>query len=127
MSESLGAMMTSEDVSEREQLQSQYSDYYKEAYGFRPRHSTTHWTVLDFNDEFARLGQTCQENAVAAAESEAAAVEKLEATIANLISIGAKNREVAIRWIADGEQVGDDMDHLCSNLGIPYGYLSNVP
>lgn len=100
-----------------------FSDFHKEAYGFRPRHDTSHWTLADWEQEWADLRRMCDANAKEQAASEAAAIVELEARIVKLIGMGAADREAAIRWIADGEQAGDDREYLCFCLGLPYGYF----
>jgi hypothetical protein len=116
---------TWDEMSELEKCQSHYSDFHKEAYGFRPRHSTEGWTVEDFNREFARFAQICKENEKARKESEGRAVIEFEALCVKLVTRnGVKDRAAAIRHLADAEGVGEDMEFLCYLLGLPYGYFA---
>ncbi len=116
---------TWDEMSELEQCQSQYSDYHKEAYGFRPRHSTEGWTVEDFKREFESFARTCEANERERNESEARAVIAFEALVVKLVTVnGVKDRAAAIRFLADAEGTGDDMNYLCYCLGLPYEYFT---
>ena len=116
-----------EEMSELEQLACEFSDFYKEAHGFRPRHvDVSEWTVAEFHSEFVELARVCKENAEARKEAEAAAAVRFEARIADLIASGAGNRATAIRWVAEAEEVNGDMDYLCFLLGLDYGYFKQA-
>jgi hypothetical protein len=47
----------------------------------------------------------------------------LEKRIASLLQSGAKDRSMAIRWIAEAEECNGDMEFLCFLVGVPYGYF----
>ena len=114
------------ELSHLEQVACEFSDFYKEANGFRPRHiDTSSWTLEDFDREFEVLARVCKDNTARRVAEEAAAVTKLEARIAELITIGAKDRTMAIRWIAEAEEAGSDMEYLCFLVGVPYGYFKD--
>ncbi len=114
------------ELSPLEQVACEFSDFYKDAHGFRPRHiDTSTWTLEDFDREFEVLADICKENAALRVAEEAAAVTKLEARIADLITIGAKDRAMAIRWIAEAEGCDGDMEYLCFLVGVPYGYFKD--
>ena len=112
------------ELSPLEQAACEFSDFYKEANGFRPRHiDTSSWTMEDFDAEFEVLARICKENAELRDAAEAASVVRFEARIVDLIAIGAKDRTMAIRWISEAEDCGSDMSYLCYCLGLPYQYL----
>ena len=113
------------ELSPLERLACEFSDFYKEANGFRPRHiDTSTWTLEDFDREFKVLARVCRENAAMRDAQEAAAVVVLEDRIAVLLSCGAKDRAMAIRWIAEAEECDGDMEYLCFLVGVPYGYFT---
>ena len=113
------------ELSPLEQVACEFSDFYKEANGFRPRHiDTSTWTLEDFDREFKVLARVCRENAAMRDAQEAAAVVVLEDRIAVLLSCGAKDRAMAIRWIAEAEECDGDMEYLCFLVGVPYGYFT---
>jgi hypothetical protein len=117
-----------EEMSELEQLACEFSDFYKEANGFRPRHvDTSNWTVERFQSEFNTLSEICKSNALARKEEEAYKARKLEARIFDLLTMGAKDRAMAIRWISEAEDADGDMEYLCFLLGVEYGYFKNNP
>ena len=112
------------ELSPLEQAACEFSDFYKEANGFRPRHiDTSSWTLEDFDREFEVLARICKENAECRYVAETGATLMFEARIVDLIACGAKDRTTAIRWIAEAEDCGSDMSYLCYCLGLPYQYL----
>ena len=117
--------MTSwEEMTVLEQMQCQYWDMHKDAYGFRPRNTdTSGWTEADFEAEFKCLGEVIVREDAARKEAEASAVVRFEAQIDSLISAGAVSREAALNWIREAEGSNGDDDYLCFLLGLPYGYI----
>jgi len=115
---------TWEDMTELEQAQCTFWDMYKDAHGFRPRHiDTSSWTLEQFDQEFAELTEVMRANDIAQTINEEAAVEKFERRVAELISIGAKDQAMAMRWIHEAEDTQGDNDYLAWTLGLPYQYF----
>jgi len=113
-----------EEMSVLEQMQCQYWDMYKDAYGVRPRGiDTTEWTEEYFMAEFETLGKVIEQEEIARKESEAQASIRFEAQIQSMISSGAKSREAALSWIHEAEGSNGDDEYLCFLLGLPYGYF----
>ena len=113
-----------EEMSVLEQMQCQYWDMYKDAYGVRPRGiDTTEWTEEYFMAEFETLGKVIEQEEIARKESEAQASIRFEAQIQSMISSGAKSRESALAWIHEAEGSNGDDEYLCFLLGLPYGYF----
>lgn len=113
-----------EQMSDVEQLHSIWWDAYKDAYGFRPRgQEVSHFTAEDFRRQITYLGTVIESEEAARREFEKGAARDFEARIGEMIALGAKTRETALRWIheADGTQ-GDD-EFLCYKNGLPYGYF----
>lgn len=114
-----------EEMSELEQLACEYWDFYKEAYGYRPRHvDTSGWTVEDYQREFEMLSSISEANAAQRRIEEERAAHDVEMRIQNLMSSGAKDREMAIRWMDEAEGAGGDREYLCFLLGVRYGYFT---
>ena len=113
-----------EDMTQLEQAQCTFWDMYKDAHGFRPRHiDTSAWTIEQFETEFAELGEIMKANDIAQGIDEAKAVEKFERRVAELISIGAQDSAMAMRWIHEAEGTHGDNDFLAWTLGLPYQYF----
>ena len=97
-------------------------DAYKDVNGVRPR-----W--IDFDamsdaelSEYAdRIEQQVVESIDADKKREQEAAVKFEALVAHLISIGANNRETAIRWLLDEVGVGGK-DALRWEYGLNWQY-----
>lgn len=101
-----------------------YSDFYKEAYGVRPRHDVSNWDVARFEQEFKTLATVCEDNNRREAEEAAVAIAEFEESVKKLINVGAKDRAAAIRWLHDREGTDGDTGFLEYKLGLPYDYLS---
>jgi hypothetical protein len=121
------AMITWEDMSELEQAQATYWDMHKDAYGFRPRGiDTSSWTLEQFQEEFVILGQAIDREETARKEAETKAVELFERRVAELLSTGARDYVMAMRWIHEAEDTNGDNDYLAWTLGLPYQYFRKV-
>ena len=113
-----------DEMTKLEQYAESYSDFYKEAHGFRPRHvNTDTWTEADYEREFEQLSQICNENAEREAAQEAEAVRRFEQHVTNTICMGARDRETALRWIMDASTADGDWEYFCYLNGLPYGYF----
>ena len=114
-----------EEMSVLEQMQCQYWDMYKDAYGSRPRGiDTTEWTEEEFMAEFETLGKVIEREEIARKESELAASARFEEQILSLMVTNCKlDRAGAIRWIHEAEGSNGDDEYLCFLLGLPYGYF----
>ena len=116
-----------EEMSVLEQMQCQYWDMYKDAYGVRPRGiDTTDWTEEDFMAEFETLGHAIEREEAERKEREAEATVKFESRVADLIASGAGDRATALRWIHEAEGTDGDEEYLCFCVGLPYGYFRKV-
>jgi hypothetical protein len=112
------------ELSPLEQAAAQYWDMYKDAYGIRPRWiDTTSWTLEQFDAEFASLAESIKQNMAQQELEEEQSIVTLEKRIASLMQSGAKDRSMAIRWIAEAEECNGDMEFLCFLVGVPYGYF----
>jgi hypothetical protein len=113
-----------EDMSDLEKAQCTFWDMYKDAYGFRPRHvDTGSWTLEQFDKEFADLDKVMTVNAAAEKIAEAKAVTAFERRVAEMISIGARDYAMALRWIHEAEDTNGDDSYLAWTLGLPYMYF----
>ena len=113
-----------EDMTELEQAQATFWDMYKDAYGVRPRGvDTSGWTLETFRKEFDYLGQLIEREDIARKAAEGRAVEAFDRRVAEMISIGAKDYNMAMRWMHEAEGTQGDNDFLAWTLGLPYQYF----
>lgn len=113
-----------EEMTLVEQYACQFWDMYKDAYGVRPRGiDTSSWTEADFEAEFVRLGKTIDENYKEQLAREEVAQHDFEIRVLDLLMSGAKDREMALRWIHEAEGSNGDDEYLCFLLGLPYRYF----
>ncbi|CAB4220805.1 hypothetical protein UFOVP1636_49 [uncultured Caudovirales phage] len=115
---------TMETMTRREELHSIFWDMYKDAYGFRPRDISTHlWDEAKFNREFDFLQSEITKNEALRKIAEHEACHAFEQRVLKIIACGAKDREMALRWIHEAEGTGGDDEFLCWTLGLPYRYF----
>jgi len=113
-----------EELTQLEQAQSTFWDMYKDAYGVRPRGvDTSGWTLADFDAEFEGLGVAIDAAEQERKTAEAKATDAFERRVAELISTGARDLEMAMRWIHEAEETNGDDDYLAWTLGLPYQYF----
>ena len=113
-----------EDMSTLEQYACQFWDMYKDAYGVRPRGiDTSAWTEAEFEAEFVSLAKTIDANYKQQLAQEAVAQHDFEMRMLSLLQTGAKDREMALRWIHEAEGSNGDDEYLCFLLGLPYRYF----
>jgi hypothetical protein len=113
-----------EELTQLEQAQATYWDMYKDAYGFRPRGiDTSAWTLEQFDAEFEGLGVAIDAAEKERKTAEAKATNVFERRVAELISMGAQDYEMALRWIHEAEETNGDNDYLAWTLGLPYQYF----
>jgi hypothetical protein len=115
---------TWEQMTTLEQYACTYWDMYKDAFGIRPRGiDTSAWTEADYVAEFKQLEEIIDREEIARKAAEAINLEKFERRVAELISIGAKDQAMAMRWIHEAEGTQGDNDYLAWTLGLPYQYF----
>ena len=118
---------TWEQMSDLEQAQCQYWDMYKDAYGVRPRGvDTSMWTLADFDAEFKLLGEIIKQENVARQIAQHEAAHAFEQRMLKTLDCGAKDREMAMRWIHEAEGTNGDDEFLCWTLGLPYQHFRKV-
>jgi len=116
-----------EEMTRREELQSIFWDMYKDAHGVRPRGiDTSAWDEATFEAEFNYLqdliGKNEQERKIAEHEAALAFEQRMQ----DLYACGAKDREMALRWIHEAEGSNGDDEFLCYLVGLPYRYFAKV-
>ena len=113
-----------DELTQLEQARELYWDMYKDAYGVRPRGiDTSTWTLEQFEAEFEGLGVAIDAEEIERKGAEAKATELFERRVAELINVGAKDYEMAMRWIHEAEDTNGDDDYLAWTLGLPYQYF----
>jgi hypothetical protein len=119
------ALTSWEELSDLEQAQATYWDMYKDAHGIRPRGiDTSTWTMADFDREFKYLGQVINAEEVIRKQAEEKAVEEFERRVAEMLTLGARDIDMAMRWIHEAEDTNGDSDYLAWTLGLPYRYFA---
>lgn len=103
------------------------SDLHKDARGFRPREyfwsSWNSMTVEERNDEWRHLLLELEQANADEADRQARAIDRYEASIAELINSGAADRSQAISWLLDSVDdhgFNGDAGYACFLLGLPY-------
>lgn len=113
-----------EEMSTLEQYACQYWDMYKDAHNVRPRGiDTSTWTEAEFEAEFVSLSKTIEANYKDQLAQEEVAQHDFEIRVLDLLMSGAKDRDMALRWIHEAEGSNGDDEYLCFLLGLPYRYF----
>ena len=99
-----------EELTEQEQLLQYISDMHKSAYGSRPRGGYDHMSVEELKVELDKLNVIANEVYEQEKAYEEECADEFDALVANTIASGAANREQAIRWLVEAEDVGGDME-----------------
>ena len=116
-----------EEMSVLEQYACQFWDMYKDAYGVRPRGvDTSAWDEATFEAEFNYLQDLIGKNEQERKIAEHEAAHAFEMRMLGLLSSGAKDRAMALRWIHEAEGSNGDDEFLCYLVGLPYGYFRSV-
>ena len=82
-----------------------YSDYYKDAYGRRPRFDMSTWTLEEFNEAGESLRVTIDQNNRYEQERQKVAVHEFKTLIDTCKGYGAKDDVEAIRWLLQADNV----------------------
>jgi hypothetical protein len=115
---------TWEEMTVLEQYAGQFWDMYKDAYGVRPRGiDTSTWSETDFEAEFVSLAKTIDANYAEQVIAEERATIDFEMRVQSLMTSGAKDYEMALRWVHEAEGSNGDTEYLCFLVGLPYGYF----
>ena len=102
--------MTTNSEEKRMSLIQIYSDFYKDAYGFRPRGVNYHeFTLAELEADFASFGEVCEENDRQEKLANDYAIQQFEKRVQSVIDMGAGDRKTALRWILDSYDGGDMM------------------
>lgn len=119
-----------EQLSELEQLQSEYWDFYKSVHNIRPRYvvGTTTWNSVELLTEAIKsLSSEAEVVWAAEAKQEQENIASFEALVAKMMSEMMsemnKDRETIVRWMFDASICNGDWEFYCYELGIPYGYF----
>lgn len=107
-----------------------FSDLHKDAHGVRPgERGYAEWDASTPEQKQAwwdHLVESSRREDEYQQEREAKAVAEFEATVARLLSSGAKTRAQAVRWLVDAEDCENDLEYFCYRVGLPYGYFTRT-
>ena len=113
------------EMTRKDQLEVAFWDMYKEAHGFRPRHIRLDLcSAAEIEQDLDRLQIIINDNAVLRRAAEEQASFDFTARIQSLMKMGARDYEMALRWIHEAEETQGDEDYLAYTLGLPYRYFA---
>lgn len=82
-----------------------YSDYHKDAYGFRPRYDYSNYTLEQLIADYEKFGKVVEENMREEEIAQKRNIDAFEKRITDVIMLGANDRQTALKWICDGDEV----------------------
>lgn len=114
-------IFTVEDY-ERDSLITSVYEMHKDAYGVKGRHyNFKEMSNEDLEKELDHLSKVTQSNIDEEKRWEKKAYEDFMKTVENTIRHGAKDKEEAIRWILEAEElINEEPDYICYKLGLSY-------
>ena len=114
-------IFTVEDY-ERDSLITSVYEMHKDAYGVKGRHyNFKEMSNEDLEKELDHLSKVTQSNIDEEKRWEKKAYEDFMKTVENTIRHGAKDKEEAIRWILEAEDlINEKPDYICYKLGLSY-------
>jgi hypothetical protein len=90
------------DVQEkREALIQMYSDFHKEAYGYRPRFNYSIYTLEQLEKDMARFEEVCKENRVQQDLESQKSIKEFERRLQLIMDAGNCNRKTALKWLVE--------------------------
>lgn len=98
-----------------------FSDFHKDAYGFRPRgHEFYTATPARKQEIWDNVQQAFLQRQVEEAKEEARALREFETEIASIIEAGAGDRTTALRWMTEEDTFyhSQDIEHWVYHQGI---------
>ena len=103
---------------ERNEMLQVYSDFHKDAHGYRPR-----WDYSSLSDEelinhFNSFNAICKENKINEDFAENQALTDFEALINKTIQLGANDRKTALAWLWEGSEELYDVSYFLWQHGI---------
>ncbi len=115
-------IFTVEDY-ERSNLETSVYEMHKEAYGVKGRHyNFSKMSTKELEEELDHLCDVAKREAEIEKRQEEDNLKAFESRIDEALSLGAENREDAIKWIlqAEGLEKEQDPGYICYTLGLSY-------
>jgi len=115
-------IFTVEDY-ERSNLETSVYEMHKEAYGVKGRHyNFSKMSTKDLEKELDHLCDVAKREAEIEKRQEEDNLKAFENRIDEALSLGAENREAAIKWILQAEGLDKEQDsgYICYTLGLSY-------
>lgn len=95
-------MTTVSNEANREELIMLYSDFHKEAYGFRPRYNYRSYTLEQLEADYSRFSAQCDQNEINERENAKEAEQDFLNLIQRFINMGASDFMSALNWLVNG-------------------------
>ena len=115
-------IFTVEDY-ERSNLETSVYEMHKQAYGVKGRHyNFSKMSTKDLEKELDHLCDVAKREAEIEKRQEEDNLKAFESRIDEALSLGAENREDAIKWILQAEGLDKEQDkgYICYTLGLNY-------
>ena len=119
-------LMTNQQLSTRDSLISEYSDTYKEAYGYRPSLAGMQEMALEELEAIVKRVSRAAEQAYQEEKARMSGREvQVKEEIAKLLPMAGTLEDV-IRWMHQAEDTDGDDGYLEYKLGVNYGFLAKL-
>jgi len=110
-----------EELTEVERLQSEFSDFYKDVHGYRPRWmSDSQWNSEAWlTNEIRTLAEENKAQLALEQADAKANIDLFEMRVTDAMIEFGQNRATIIRWLVDGSPLSD----FCYENSLPLDYL----
>lgn len=110
----------------RDDLISAISDTFKDIHGVRPRFFNFNaMSIAELEKEADRLYAQAREHFAEEEVRQAESAKQFEARVAELVTIGAGDRETALRWLMEADDC-DSLDEVEYYHDLPWRYLQKA-
>lgn len=114
-----------QQMTELQELEGIYCEMHKDVYGVKARWYKAE-TVEQARADVESLGKELEAQMAQDKKFQQEAMLAFEIRVQDCISMGAKSRKDALRWIHEAEGTGGDDEYLCYNLGLPYSFVREI-
>ncbi len=114
----------------RQEMIDSFSDFHKDAYGFRPRWDYGSLSLEELKSHFDSFEDACRQNAIDADLREKAGIKAFKTLLEKIMKMCSCDEKKAVKYLMDAEDdpyiQGGDLDYFNYIYDLPYGYVQGV-
>lgn len=112
----------------RQDMIDSFSDFHKDAYGFRPRWGYNTLTLDELKEQFDTFAEQCERNAIEDDLREKEGIRAFKKLLAEVMGMCSCDVKTAVRYLMDAEDdpYAHDGDYFNFLYDLPYGYVQDA-